>query len=441
VLERLLNLPVRVRLGIAFASAILPFVALFIYADVFYYRPLAEEMSTLSSQVESRFSTVNRLQLTLTRAAMPPNDYLIHGGVEERRRFELIAAEVEAIFAELTETLGQDHPYEANKLAVLKQRWAIARDLGTTILHWPSTDWSSPEVIGSMQFFDAELDRLAAEADALLAHVRADLRDSWRKTAGRHADLKRMLGLAALLAMLLAVLLATYVSRTILRPLRDLEAGAHRFASGRLDQRIGLDQDDEFGYLAKAMNEMASRLGMRDRDRSEAPRHDPVTRLWNRALFTRRLDRETERSLNDDTPLSLLLLGVDNYAEIVDRHGQAVADEALKAIADRLRHVIRHADCPGRYAQDELAVMMPGTGPEEAEEIAGRLRRHLAGLPVKTGGAEVAVRISVGVAGERADAPHRGYGPSLAVRAEQSLLHARQAERKPPPHPPRGPAG
>lgn len=429
MLERLLNLPVRVRLTIAFACAILPFVALFIYADVFYYRPLAKEVSLLSDQVETRFSAVSRLQLSLTRAAMPPNDYLIHGDSEEQRRFDLIAAEVDAVFTELGNAIGPDHGFETNKLITLKQRWAIARDLGTTILRWPPGDRTSPEAVEAMQFFDAELDRLAAEADALLVHLRNDLRASWRLTTERHQRLKQLLGVAAILAAMLAVLLATYISRTILRPLRDLEAGAHRFASGRLDHRIGLEQGDEFGYLAKAMNEMASRLGMRDRDRSEGIRHDPVTRLWNRASFTRHLDGAIERSLNDDTALSLVLLGVDNLTGIVEQHGPGVGDELLVALASRLRHVIRHSDYPARYSQEELAVLMPGTGPDEAAEIAARIRHHLGDLPIKTSGGEVVVHISTGVAGDRLGAPSRGYGPSLPASAEQDLYRARHGHR------------
>ncbi len=425
MLERLHNLSLRIRLSIAFAIAILPFAALFLYADLRYYRPLANQFSLLASEVEAHFAAVTRLQLALSRSAMPPNDYLIHGGEEERQRFMIATKEVDDAFAALANSIRNAHPFEADKLSSLRQRWAIASNLGTTLLNWPVNDRHSQAAVETMQFFDAEIDHLADESDLLLAHVRSDLRNAWHKAVSRHEDLAHTVGLAAMLAAALTLAMVVYVSRSILKPLKLLEAGALRFSSGGLDHRIGLRRTDEFGKLASTMDEMANQLGSRQRDLLDAAAHDALTGLWNRRFFDRQLDIEIEHALNEATSLSLLMLDLDNFKLVNDSHGHQAGDVILKTVADRLRHVIRHADYPVRYGGDEFAVLMPGTSAEEAAVIAERVRVHISELPIRVPQATLTVTVSIGVAGDLPNQPHRSYGPSLLTRADQALYSAK----------------
>jgi two-component system cell cycle response regulator len=124
---------------------------------------------------------------------------------------------------------------------------------------------------------------------------------------------------------------------------------------------------------------------------------DPLTGLYNRRHFRRHLD-----SLMDSrhkSPLSVLLVDVDHFKSVNDRFGHGEGDRALRLIAETLRSNTRVFDSLARYGGEEFAVIMPGTGPEDASVAAERLRTAVEALQFRTDMGEHAdLTISVGVA-------------------------------------------
>ena len=78
------------------------------------------------------------------------------------------------------------------------------------------------------------------------------------------------------------------------------------------------------------------------REAISASARDPLTGVNNRSSFRNVLDREVELSQRHGAPLSLIMLDVDRFKSINDKHGHVVGDLALKAIAACLLSCIRH---------------------------------------------------------------------------------------------------
>ena len=193
-------------------GAVVPFVAVLLFANLWVYRPLQRDIEVIADDVQARFEDVSRLQLMLARSAMPPNDFLIHGGADERIRFELIAGQIERLFGELLRNTDFGHPNEEQRLSEMMRRWAVARQMGTVLLDWPS-ETRLTDGAAAMERFDREVDQLTEEAESLLAHVRLELEDARDAALERRHDLNRFVALATAMAGILTLLLVTLLTR------------------------------------------------------------------------------------------------------------------------------------------------------------------------------------------------------------------------------------
>ena len=127
---------------------------------------------------------------------------------------------------------------------------------------------------------------------------------------------------------------------------------------------------------------------------------DQLTGLHNRRYMTGQLDALVKRSVLGGDPVAILLIDIDFFKRINDSYGHDVGDEVLREFAVRLASNVRAIDIPCRFGGEEFVVVMPDTGLVDAERIAERIRRHVAGSPfrVMSGSELLSVTISIGVA-------------------------------------------
>jgi len=104
---------------------------------------------------------------------------------------------------------------------------------------------------------------------------------------------------------------------------------------------------------------------------------DELTQLANRRAFNQKLQIEMESAVRNKTPLSLLLLDIDNFKLVNDTWGHAYGDEALQQVAQLLQKTLRTADFSARYGGEEMAVILPNTSAEEAIMVAERCRHSI----------------------------------------------------------------
>jgi diguanylate cyclase (GGDEF)-like protein len=103
-------------------------------------------------------------------------------------------------------------------------------------------------------------------------------------------------------------------------------------------------------------------------------RIDALTGVHNRRVWDQELPRELARAARSGQPVCVALIDLDNFKAYNDRHGHQAGDRLLKAAAAVWRSSLRKSDLLVRYGGEEFALLLPDCGPDDAMEIAERLR-------------------------------------------------------------------
>ncbi len=150
---------------------------------------------------------------------------------------------------------------------------------------------------------------------------------------------------------------------------------------------------------------------------------DPLTGLFNRRYFLARLEEEVQRARRQASPLTVMMLDVDNFKQLNDRLGHPVGDAVLRVVGDVLRRSVRLFDVCARHGGDEFAILMPGSGPESSRQIAERIREGVedsrpANLPWPD---DLRLTTSIGIASFA-----NMTGEELIERADRALYTAKR---------------
>lgn len=155
---------------------------------------------------------------------------------------------------------------------------------------------------------------------------------------------------------------------------------------------------------------------------------DPLTELNNRRAFEWELPRQIQAARVRKVPISLLMLDIDFFKRINDAHGHIVGDQALRMVANRLRHNLRFYDMPFRYGGEEFSIILNNTPFQEAIQIGQRICDLIAKQPfVISPSLQLNITISIGSASLKTQDDDRGL--SLLHRADQNLLAAKDNGR------------
>jgi two-component system, NtrC family, sensor kinase len=157
---------------------------------------------------------------------------------------------------------------------------------------------------------------------------------------------------------------------------------------------------------------------------------DALTGLWNRRVFSDRLNDEVARHTRYGTPVSLLMVDIDAFKVVNDTYGHPAGDDVLVAVAELFKSVLRVTDLPSRYGGDEFAIVLPATNKTDAFAVAEKLRRDIQDTGISIGrddrSGPISVRVSVGVAstGKSTSDPIE-----LLEAADRALYHAKESGR------------
>jgi len=150
---------------------------------------------------------------------------------------------------------------------------------------------------------------------------------------------------------------------------------------------------------------------------------DPLTGLLNRRAFLDHAALVARRRKGGREPLSVLVLDLDNFKSINDRHGHEAGDQMLQHFADIARATTRSTDLLYRMGGEEFCFVLPDTGPTEAKAIAERLRTRFSGSGIFAGDAAVGATVSIGLA----CADHAGFDLELLLAAGDAAVYEAKA--------------
>ena len=149
---------------------------------------------------------------------------------------------------------------------------------------------------------------------------------------------------------------------------------------------------------------------------------DPLTGIANRRAFMAKLGEEYGRAQRYRHPLSVLMLDLDHFKQINDRHGHGKGDDVLRGVAQAVTREIRFSDCFARMGGEEFAILLPESDFDAASHFAERLRQLVADLAFNSTRGVFSITVSIGVAGLREDI----LSPdALFNEADRSLYRAK----------------
>jgi diguanylate cyclase (GGDEF)-like protein len=222
-------------------------------------------------------------------------------------------------------------------------------------------------------------------------------------------------GLTVPLAMSATGFVAAFaLSLLAIARLRSLIRVAERLGAGELDATVPNPGRGLLGRLERSINDVSAKLT----ETHNAATTDLLTQVSNRGTILSTLFTEVDRAVRHGRPLSVAFVDLDHFKVINDTHGHQVGDVVLRGVAGLFKQSLRQSDVVGRYGGEEFMVVLPETGPEDAAQVAEKLRLLVQRHPFNVAGdVTLGVTISIGIAG--------GQGKSL--RAESLVRDADQA--------------
>ena len=151
---------------------------------------------------------------------------------------------------------------------------------------------------------------------------------------------------------------------------------------------------------------------------------DFKTELLSERYFKELLLVEFKRAQRHRTPLSLVMVDVDDFKGVNDSTEYAFGDEVLREVARALKQNIRETDFAARFGGDEFVLLLPHTAPAEAVLTAVRIRKKVSSATVQKGRYSTKVTISIGI--DTFDGVADSSPDELRHRANKALQEAKR---------------
>lgn len=209
--------------------------------------------------------------------------------------------------------------------------------------------------------------------------------------------------------------------------------GVPLFARGAITGLLTIDSrtvdaySDSDASLAQAFANQAA-IAIENARLFEKVQHlaitDPLTELYNRRYFFEQSRREFYRARRYGTPMSLMMLDVDDLKLVNDTYGHQIGDQLVVFIGNQCHSQLRNVDIPARFAGDEFIIALPETGLEGAIQVAIRIRERIANGFYADGQNLIPTSVTIGVSEMDTDCFSL---ETLINRADQALYAAKQA--------------
>ncbi len=138
-------------------------------------------------------------------------------------------------------------------------------------------------------------------------------------------------------------------------------------------QALASSRQADFESKSQEIEELQEQL-QRERQRALT---DPLTGLFNRFALIERLEAAVAE-MDRGKPPSLIMLDIDHFKAINDKHGHLVGDRVIRFVGQTLLGSVKGRDSAARYGGEEFTVLLPATSASGAESVAEEIRRAVA---------------------------------------------------------------
>ncbi|HEY9150870.1 MAG TPA: diguanylate cyclase [Gammaproteobacteria bacterium] len=182
--------------------------------------------------------------------------------------------------------------------------------------------------------------------------------------------------------------------------------------------------------MQEQLREMNAQLAQSNRELHRLSSLDGLTGIANRRQFDDVLEREWQRSVRNDTPLSLILLDIDYFKPFNDRYGHQAGDDCLRMVARTLDRVVqRPTDLVARYGGEEFVVVLPDTNQAGAEAVARELLKEVRDLRITHEASKVTDHLTLSIGTTTRDSGQPSSAADLVAAADQALYLAKEQGR------------
>jgi diguanylate cyclase (GGDEF)-like protein len=202
---------------------------------------------------------------------------------------------------------------------------------------------------------------------------------------------------------------------------RELRARLRRvMIAGEPHGLLLVDDNERFKRAGRALD-LAKDLAVRD----------PLTGLFNRRHVEGVLPAEIGRAERLGSPLSLLIIDLDHFKVVNDRHGHPMGDRVLVELARLLNRILRVGDTSARLGGEEFCVVLQHSDSAAALGAADRLHRVIRALRFQEE-PDLRITVSIGIATARPIGPgsdHAGQAARLLAEADKAMYAAKHGGR------------
>lgn len=228
----------------------------------------------------------------------------------------------------------------------------------------------------------------------------------------------------------LATLMAYAVAMVVMQPddtvrVSNLVNGATAVAIGACLALLRWHGELRAVSLRHRVEAQQERLESQNRELLHLATYDTLTGLVNRRHIEHHASQERSRAARTASPLSLIVIDIDDFKAVNDQHGHAVGDAVLQQVARVLAQRLRGSDVVARWGGEEFLAILPDTDGKAATALADELRRHVADVAVPVDDGHVRVTASMGVA--HVDVADPDGLEDAFRRADAALYEAKEA--------------
>ena len=157
-------------------------------------------------------------------------------------------------------------------------------------------------------------------------------------------------------------------------PIQDAK-GNTRGALATFDDISDIEQkNEELQDAMTHLNESREAIERKNKELEYLATRDPLTNLLNRRALFELFENRFENAQKEGVELSGIMVDIDEFKSVNDRHGHSVGDEVIRFVARKLMSTARFGDLSARYGGEEFCLILPGSNLQDALAVAERLR-------------------------------------------------------------------